>query len=334
MILKDLIVKCKTPHTPIWIMRQAGRHLPEYLEIRKNHQLTEMFFLPEIISKVTLQPIERYDLDAAIIFSDILTIPKALGMDLSFSNNSKPKLSGIENVKDNFLEEDFIKALSPVYQAISDVKEKLKNKKPLIGFSGAPWTLAIYMLSGGESTNFAKAKIQALANKDQTLKLISLLTKAVYLHLEQQIIAGADIVKIFDSSAGLIGDDFFDQVVIDSTKEIVAKLKENYSHIPIICFPRESSFRYHRYLEQVKPDVLALDFLIPLELAREFKKQVIVQGNLDPSYLFCSKEEIKKQVMKIEDYLGRGEYIFNLGHGILPETPPENVQYLVDLLRR
>lgn len=333
MIIKNLLKNKKVEKTPIWIMRQAGRHLPEYREIRKKNVLLDIFFSPEIVEEVTLQPIRRYDLDAAIIFSDILVIPYALGMNLNFGSNSKPTLDGIDKMSKKLNKEFFKQRLSDVYKSISLVKKEIKDKKPLIGFSGGAWTLYLYMMSGGSSASFPQARASALENFEQTKEIISLLSDAIFFHLEEQIKAGADIVKIFESEAGSVTDLYFEDFIIKPTKKVVSKLKKEYPEIKIICFPRGASFRYKYYSDEIDSDVIAVDYFTPAEWAKKNISGKIIQGNLDPALLFSSKENIKTQVDKIENIFGKGKYIFNLGHGILPTTPVENVQFLVDYLR-
>lgn len=333
MIIKNLLKNKKVEKTPIWIMRQAGRHLPEYREIRKKNVLLDMFFSPEIVQEVTLQPIRRYDLDAAIIFSDILVIPYALGMNLNFGSNSKPTLDGIDKIFKKLNKELFKQRLSDVYKSIALVKKEIKGKKPLVGFSGGAWTLYLYMMSGGSSAKFPQARAGALKNFEQTKEMLSLLSDAIFFHLEEQIKAGADIVKIFESEAGSVTDLYFEDFIVEPTKKVVSKLKKEYPEIEIICFPRGASLRYKYYSDKIDSDVIAVDQFVPAEWAKKNISGKIIQGNLDPALLFSSKENIKKQVDKVENIFGKGRYIFNLGHGILPTTPFENVKFLVDYLR-
>ena len=333
MIIKNLLKNKKVERTPIWIMRQAGRHLPEYREIRKKNVLLDMFFSPEIVQEVTLQPVRRYDLDAAIIFSDILVIPYALGMNLNFGSNSKPALDGFDKIFKELNKEFFRQRLSDVYKSISLVKNQITDKKPLIGFSGGAWTLYLYMMSGGSSATFPQVRAGAVTNFEQTQEILSLLSDAIFFHLEEQIKAGADIVKIFESEAGSVTDLYFEDFIIEPTKKVVSRLKKEYPKIKIICFPRGASFRYKDYSDEINSDVIAVDHFVPIEWAKRNINGKIIQGNLDPALLFSSKDNIKKQVNNIESIFGKGKYIFNLGHGILPNTSVDKVQFLVDYLR-
>lgn len=335
MIITNLLDNKKIERTPIWIMRQAGRHLPEYRKIRENKNLFDMFFLPEIVKEVTLQPVRRYDLDAAIIFSDILVIPYALGMDLNFGSNSKPKLEGLDKLHSLEINEDSFKdRLKNVYESISLVKKEIGGTKPLIGFSGGAWTLYMYIMAGGNSANFPTVRAHAYRDSSLTIKMLDFISEAIFLHLEEQIKSGADIIKIFESEAGTVSDKFFEEFIIKPSQKIILKLKKKYPQVKTICFPRGASFRYKDYYQKVDSDVISIDHFVPLSWAAENIKGKIKQGNLDPATLFCSEKEIEKEVMNIEKSFGKGKYIFNLGHGILPETPVEKVSFLVSVLRR
>ncbi len=334
MIIKNLLNTKKIEKTPIWIMRQAGRHLPEYRAIREKNNLLNMFFSPKIIKEVTLQPIHRYGLDAAIIFSDILVIPFALGMDLNFGSDSKPKLEGIEKVISLKVDQkNFKDKLKNIYEAISLTKKEIKDQKDFIGFSGGAWTLYMYMFSGGSSSLFPKIRAEAFKNAEQTSKMLDFISEAIFLHMEEQIKSGVNIVKIFESEAGTVSDLFFDEFIIKPSQKIISKLKEKYPEIKIIYFPRGSSFRYKDCHEKIDADVIAVDHFLPINWVKENITNKIKQGNLDPAVLFCEEIIIEKQVRNIERSFGKGEYIFNLGHGILPNTPVEKVKFLVELLR-
>ena len=333
--IKELVSKEKLARTPIWLMRQAGRFLPEYRKIKEgSSSFLEMCYTPEIAAKITLLPIDQLDFDAAIIFSDILVIPHGLGFDLKFINGEGPALktiSATSNISKLKLDN---RKLSPTYEAISMVKSRLKKGKELIGFAGAPWTLLSYMIEGSGSRDFAKSKVFITENPEITKELVDILIESVSEHLIKQIEAGADIVQIFDSWAGFLTEEDYYRLVVEPTEKIVKKVKSEYGNIPIIGFPRGSSFLYEKYAKETGVDVMSIDQFVPLEwAAKKLKSDVIIQGNLDPRCLLCSKKQIKKHVDLIQERLGRGEFIFNLGHGVLPSTPVDNVKYLVRLVR-
>lgn len=313
---------------PVWFMRQAGRYLPEYREIRaKTPTFLDLCFNPDIAKEITLQPIKRFDLDAAIIFSDILVIPFAMGSQVEFLKNSGPILSGL--VK--FDERNFVKKLSPVYSAISKTRKALDKNKPLIGFAGAPFTLLRYLLF--KNQNYVEKQLNR--NYYKTKELLDVLEEAIFIHLTNQIKAGADVVKIFDSWAGLISDDLlFREFVTNPTKRIVSRLKEKHPKVPVMAFPRNVGNKYEQYVKEVKPEIVTIDYNVDLSWAREkLATNTILQGNLSPMLLLSSKSEIAKQAKKIINILGKGRFIFNLGHGVLPNTPVENVDYLVKIIR-
>lgn len=321
-------------YTPIWMMRQAGRYLPEYRETRKQvNNFLEMCYTPELATKVTLQPIDRFDFDAAIIFSDILVIPDSLGVDVNFIEGQGPLLTNKYPIKDLKLN---LSKLAPVYEAISQTRALLSNDKALIGFAGAPWTLAAYIIEGKSSKDFQKSRLFMLNNPQEFALLINLLETTISEHLINQIKAGADIVKIFDSWSGILNPYDFRQWVIEPTKRIINNIRGIYPHIPIICFPRGAGLMYQDYIKETKADIVALDQFVPIEWAANSlaTENIILQGNLDPLYLLCEDQEIlKKEVLRITKSMNK-PYIFNLGHGILPNTPIENVQLMVDLIRR
>ena len=337
--LKKLVTIRKLEKTPVWLMRQAGRYLPEYQAVKsKTKSFLEMCYTPEIACELTLQPIKRFDFDAAIIFSDILVIPHAFGLDLEFVKNTGPVLQKLSLGSDSDLKKldihHFEKKLKPVYLAIKKVREKLSKEKDLIGFAGAPWTLFAYMIEGAGSKNFEKANIAILENPKQARELLAILTEAIAKHLVNQIDAGATAVQIFDSWAGELMVDKYNDFIIEPTRKIVEYVKSKHKNIPIIGFPRGSNFRYKKYAEQVGVDILSVDQELPLSWIKEnLMDKVIIQGNLDPLVLLEGKKEILKHVEEIQRVFGKGEYIFNLGRGVYQKTPVENVEYLVKLLR-
>lgn len=336
-LVKTLLEKEKFSNPPVWIMRQAGRYLPEYLEVRKDvKNFLDLCYNPKLASEVTLQPIRRFDFDAAIIFSDILVIPDALGVKVEFVKNEGPQLGKFElkNLKIDNIE----KHLSPVFEALALTKSKLSKDKTLIGFSGSPWTLACYMMEGGGSKNFEITRQSAIADEEFFLQLIEILTQSVIEYLSLQIKAGADAVKLFDSWAGVLPPAQLQKWVIDPTKKIVAAIKKNHPEIPVICFPRGVGVNYEKFALDVAPHGLALDQTIEKKWAKKNLQQnlgQVVQGNLDNFLLaFGSKSEIEKEVKEILEVFSDHPFIFNLGHGILPQTPIENVELLLKIIRK
>ena len=317
---------------PIWIMRQAGRYLPEYREIRSGvSNFLDLCYNPKLASEVTLQPIKRFGFDAAIIFSDILVIPDALGMDVKFVKNEGPKLGDLDI---NQLNIDNIEShLAPVFETLSLTRSKLDKDKDLIGFCGAPWTLACYMIEGGGSKNFEKTRRFAIEREEEFSKLIDILTASLIKYLSLQINAGADIVKIFDSWASVLPPKELQKWVINPTKKIIDQIKQKHPHTPIISFPRGIGTNYKNFASQTNSNAIALDQNIDRKWASKNIDSVL-QGNLDNMLLaFGSKAEIEREVRSIlEDFAGK-PFIFNLGHGILPPTPIENVELVLKLVR-
>ena len=334
--MSSLIRLLSNSTPPIWLMRQAGRYLPEYRKIRVENSFLNMCYTPEIAAEVTMQPIRRFDFDAAIIFSDILLIPQSLGLDLNFIESTGPVLSTILN------QHDFEKLnpsmgpamLTPVYEAISLARKMLQKSKSLIGFAGGVWTLMSYMIEGNSSKNFVKSKVFIEENKATTKNLKEVLINAISNHLIAQIKAGADTVQIFDSWAGFLAEDDYQDLIIEPTQEIVRKVKRFYPNVPIVGFPRSSSFFYETYAKKTGVDIMSIDQFVPLNVIREkLQDHVVVQGNLDPRCLLCSSSTVRKNVLAIKKALGEKKFIFNLGHGVLPATPIENVEYLVKTVR-
>ena len=340
-LINTLLKKEKFSTPPIWIMRQAGRYLPEYREIRSNvKNFLELCYNPKLAYEVTLQPIQRFDFDAAIIFSDILVIPDALGVKVEFIKNEGPKLQKISNQENlKQLKTNNIKShLNPVFEAIALTKSKLDSSKSLIGFSGSPWTLACYMIEGGGSKNFESVRKSAIQNEEFFSQLIEILTQSIIEYLSCQINAGADVVKLFDSWASVLPPSELQKWVIDPTKKIVSELKKLHPKTPIICFPRGIGANYLEFTRQVKCDSVAIDQTVEKNWARKNLQQdcnIVLQGNLDNILLaFGSKKEIEKEVLQILKVFSQHPFIFNLGHGILPQTPIENVELLLKIINR
>ena len=327
---KILISKknCKS----VWFMRQAGRYLPEFREIRLNNKdFIKLCLNSELSSEITLQPIKRFDLDSAIIFSDILMVPFALGQTVEFIKGQGPILSNFNLEK--FLDNDkisFTRKLKPIYQAIEITRKKLEKKKTLISFVGAPWTLLIYMLGVKKNKN----EIDYEKIKSYEFKITTILNKLVeYLcvHIENQIQAGAEVVQIFDSWAGLLPtEDLPNYCYIPNSKIIEFCKKKN---IPTICFPKGIGINYKNFNNIVKADGINLDYEINPLWAKQNLKNVILQGGLHPKTLLMSDDEIKNNATKYFNVFKDIPYIFNLGHGLLPETDPDKVDMLIKFYR-
>jgi uroporphyrinogen decarboxylase len=329
--LNNFIKNKRTSYIPIWFMRQAGRYLPEFREIRKNNpDFIKLCLNPDLVKEITLQPLKRFHLDAAIIFSDILMIPYGLGQEVVFKKGIGPML-GILN-PDNILNtnpEDFVKKLFPVYEGIKKVKSELKNKN-LIGFVGAPWTLLLYMLNReSPKNNFDFNKI----NKDKVLvkKLLIKIEEIICLHIDKQIEAGADTIQIFDSWAGLLPVKELPIYCYIPILKIVEHVKSK--NVPVICFPKGIGDNYIDFCNTVKPDCISIDYDVDPLWIKEKVNGIPVQGGLDPKILLEEKEVIKKNIEKYLNIFKNYPYIFNLGHGVLPETKPETVEYMIKIVR-
>jgi len=320
---------------PFWFMRQAGRYLPEYLETRASCKgFLDLCFTPEKAAEVTLQPIRRFDMDAAILFSDILVIPLALGQTVGFVKGEGPKLDAVKGISDieNLSYQE--KTLSPVYETLDILKSKLPNDKTLIGFSGSPWTLACYMIEGGGSKDFALARKFAHAQPQAFALLLQKLEEAIVQYLGEQIAHGAEVIQLFDSWAGVCSAQEFDNWVIEPTTRIVAKLKAAHPQIPVIGFPRLGGIGYRRYVKKTVVKGIGMDVQIMPEWAKSHLcDYACVQGNLDPVLLAFDGKAALEQAKYLVDSYREVPFIFNLGHGFLPQTPVENVEKLVELLK-
>jgi len=329
-LIYECLINKNTTITPIWFMRQAGRYLPEFRKIRKlNPNFINLCLNENLSAEITIQPLKRFDLDAAIIFSDILMLPYGLNQKVNFKKKFGPKLGRLNLEKiSNTNETDFIKKLYPIYKSIKKVKKNpiIKNKD-LIGFVGAPWTLLVYMI------NKISPKKKLIKNffEDKHLinKTLIILEKFLKLHIEQQIKNGATIIQIFDSWAGLLEEKNLPNYVYIPTLNLVNYVKS--LHIPVICFPREIK-NYKNFCEVVKPDAVSIDYNVDAKLiVKEIK--IPIQGGLDPKILLSDKENLKKEASKYLNIFKDHPYIFNLGHGVLPETDPMMVDYLVKFVK-
>ncbi len=330
--LKRILVQKDRTCRSVWFMRQAGRYLPEFRKIRsQNQDFIKLCLNSELSSEITLQPIKKFDLDSAIIFSDILIAPYALGQEVKFIKDEGPELDDF--ILEKFLdinENEFSEKLNPVYKAIEITRSNLDKKKSLIGFIGAPWTLLVYMLNikkNKTEIDFDKLN-KNIINKNQ---ILSKLIKFLSLHISNQIDAGADVVQIFDSWSGLIPEnDIKDYCYIPNAK-IVEFCKEK--KIPNICFPRGIKEKYKEFNEMVKPEGINLDYTIDPMWAKNNLKNVVLQGGLDPKLLLESEELMLKGATKYIKTFQDIPYIFNLGHGLLPETDPDRVKKLIEFYR-
>jgi uroporphyrinogen decarboxylase len=322
---------------PFWLMRQAGRYLPEYQAVRaRTRTFLEFCYSPELAAEVTLQPVRRFGMDGAIIFSDILVIPDALGQGVAFEAGRGPVLRAIETIDEltPFEPDDLRDYLAPIYEAIRLVRAGMDSETTLIGFAGAPWTVAAYMVEGGSSQTFERLKAMAYGRPEDFTKLIDLLVEAIAAHLVAQIDAGVEVVQIFDSWAGILPDVHFRRWSIEPTKRIVQRVKARHPDVPVIGFPNRCGVLYGEYASQTGVDAVSLDASIPLQWARTtLQPHVALQGNLDPQMLVTGGTAMKREATRIIEALGEGPYVFNLGHGILPTTPPEHVAELADLIR-
>lgn len=322
---------------PIWLMRQAGRYLPEYREVRARFEaFLDLCYTPDWAAQITLQPIRRFQLDAAILFSDILVVPDALGQKVWFASGEGPRLEPITDAAD-LAALDLGRAeqhLSPVFETVTRVREQLTGDKALIGFCGAPWTVATYMVGGRGSPDQRAARLMAYRDPGLFQRLIDLLVEVSAAYLVRQLRAGADAVQIFDSWAASLGDGEFERWVIEPNRRIVAAVRAAVPDARIIGFPRGSGLRSLAYIEATGVDAIGLDTTMPLDFAAsELQPRAVVQGNLDPLALLAGGTALDAAVDRILDRLGSGPFIFNLGHGILPETPIAHVEAMIARIR-
>ena len=317
----------------VWFMRQAGRYLPEFKQIRlKNPNFINLCLNSELSSEITLQPIRRFDLDSAIIFSDILMIPYSFGQGVKFTKEEGPKLSRF-NI-DRFLnisEKEFSEKLDPIYYSIEITRKKLEKEKSLISFIGAPWTLIIYMLNLKNKNNTGLDSVKLKKEKSTISKILEKLIKFSCVHIKNQIDSGADVVQIFDSWAGLIPQKNIKEYCYVPNAKIVDFC--NKKGIANICFPKGIKEKYQEFNKFVKPDGISIDEKIDPVWAKNKLTNVIIQGGLDPKKLLVSEKEMLKEATKYMNVFKDMPYIFNLGHGLLPETDPDKVKRLVEYYR-
>ena len=319
-----------TTTKPIWLMRQAGRYLPEFREIRsKNPDFIKLCLNTNLAQEITLQPLKRFKFDAAIIFSDILMLPYGLDQDVKFKKNFGPILGDLNIKKLNKVGDvEFSNKLKPVYKTLKKIsKNKLIKEKDLIGFVGAPWTILVYMMNKqSPKKNLSKDFLKDKFIIDQ---LVLIIEKFLKIHIYNQIQNGATIIQIFDSWAGLLEEKELNKYIYKPTLRIVNYVKS--LNVPVICFPRGIK-NYRKYCEVVNPDVINIDYEVdPKKIKEEIN--ITIQGGLDPKILLTDQENLKKQALKYLDIFKEHPYIFNLGHGVLPETDPNMIGYLVNLVK-
>ena len=328
--LHEVIINKKTTIKPVWIMRQAGRYLPEFKKIRKeNPNFIELCLNHKLSAEITIQPIKRFDLDAAIIFSDILMLPYGLKQKVEFKKNFGPILGNLDiNLMSKIDEVDFVEKIYPVYKAIKSVSSEmnLKNKNT-IGFVGAPWTLLVYMIN----QQSPKKNVKENFFEDDYLinRILLIIEKFLKIHIKNQVENGANVIQIFDSWAGLLEERDYPNYIYTPTLKLVDYVKS--LNIPAICFPRNIK-NYKEFCEIVKPDAVNIDYNVdPLKISKDIK--VPIQGGLDPKILLTDQKNLKKETLRYLDIFKDHPYVFNLGHGILPETKPEMVEFLIKTIK-
>jgi len=335
-IFVDACFGKKTPYTPVWMMRQAGRYLPEYMAVREQAgDFLSLCHNPKLAAEVTLQPVDIVGVDAAILFSDILVVPNEMGMDLRFEKGEGPifdkPIKDQEDLDALLGGKEAAEKLTYVYDTIKIVREKLADDKALIGFAGAPWTLATYMIEGQGSKTYTNSKRMMYSNPQLLHNILAKVTEVVKYYLEKQIESGVDAVQIFDSWASAIEPSKYDEFSWKYMVEIAEYLKEKYPHIAVILFPKGVAPFIERGLVYGNFDVFGVDWGTPMALAKEkLGDTYVLQGNMEPHRLY-SKEATKECVSSLAETMKDGRHIFNLGHGILPDVPVENAKHFVKL---
>ena len=322
---------------PVWLMRQAGRYLPEYRALRAEApDFLSFCFTPDLAVEATLQPIRRYGFDAAILFCDILVIPHALGQKVWFEEGQGPKLEALASSADlaRLDAEGLHTALAPVYETLGRLSRELPGETALIGFAGAPWTVASYMIEGGSSRDFAKAKGWAYRDPDSFSRLIDLLVEATSAYLIRQVEAGAEVLQVFDSWAGVWPEPALRRWCLEPAREIVARVRAACPDAPVILFPRGAGLNYADFARESGAQGLSLDTTLPLDwAAKTLQPHLALQGNLDPILLASGGTDVTAAARDIRAKLGGGPMIFNLGHGIVPHTDPDEVARLLEAVR-
>jgi uroporphyrinogen decarboxylase len=323
---------------PVWMMRQAGRYLPEYRATRgQAGDFLSLCYNPDLATEVTLQPIRRYGFDAAILFADILLVPQALGADLWFVEGEGPRLSTIKQASDldRLKPSDAIhEHLAPIYETVGRLAETLPKETTLIGFAGAPWTVATYMIAGRGTPDQAPAHALMQSDPATFNVLMDLITAATITYLKAQVAAGAEVVKLFDSWAGSLKGAAFDKYALEPAKKIIAALKAEYPNLPVIAFPREAGPRYQGFARATGADCLALDTAVDTKWAADvLQKDGCVQGNLDPRLMVTGGQALSDETKRIVEAFSNGPHVFNLGHGITPDADPTNVDVMLNAIR-
>ncbi|HEX2526353.1 MAG TPA: uroporphyrinogen decarboxylase [Geminicoccus sp.] len=322
---------------PFWLMRQAGRYLPEYRAIRKEvPDFLTLCYSPDLAVEVTLQPIRRYGMDAAILFSDILVVPDALGVKVAFQQGEGPVLEPIRTVEalDRLSLSGFHDHLTPVYRTLSRLRQDLPQETALIGFAGAPWTLAAYVVEGSGSKDFAVARTLARTDEPLFQRLIDLLTDAIITFLDRQVQAGAEVLQLFDSWAGVLPEDQLERWCIRPVVRIITELRQRHPDVPVIHFPRGAGLSLPKVAAAVNAQAIGLDTSIPIaEAVRILPKDLCLQGNLDPVSLVAGGPAMLAQLAQLREVTRGRPWVFNLGHGVLQQTDPGEVQRLADELR-
>jgi uroporphyrinogen decarboxylase len=326
------------PTPPIWMMRQAGRYLPEYRATRAQAgDFLSLCYNSDLAAEVTLQPIRRYGFDAAILFADILLLPQALGADLWFVTGEGPRLSTTTTADQlaALKDKDAIhETLNPIYETVKILSRELPKETTLIGFAGAPWTVATYMIAGRGTKDQGPAHTLKTENRAVFQGIIDLLTDSTIEYLSKQIDAGAEVVKLFDSWAGSLKSQDFDDFALEPTKKIIKALKDRHPDTPIIAFPREAGNRYVGFAKATGADCVAIDNFVSAEwVAQNVQTDGCVQGNLASSHMVTGGQALVDETRRIVNALSNGPHIFNLGHGITPDADPENVQLMIDTVR-
>ncbi len=321
---------------PLWMMRQAGRYLPEYRETRKRAgSFLDLCYNPDLAVEVTLQPIERFGFDASILFSDILVVPHALGRDLRFEEGRGPQMAPMTAGEIERLDTgSFHDHLEPVYETVRRLRAKLPPETTLLGFCGAPWTVATYMIAGHGTPDQAPARLFAYREPVAFRRLLDILAEQSAAYLIRQIEAGADAVQIFDSWAGVLDEASFEAFCVAPVRAIVERVKAAHPQVPIIGFPKGAGGFYDSYRRKTGIDGLGLDWTVPLPAAAVLQRDGAVQGNLDPLRLAAGGRALEEGVEAILKALDGGPLIFNLGHGIVPETPVGHVEAMIRMVRR
>lgn len=320
---------------PIWLMRQAGRYLPEYRATRtKAPNFLDLCYTPDLAVEVTMQPIRRYGFDASILFSDILVIPDALDRNVRFVAGEGPQMDPIDVKGIEELQADgFLEHLAPVFETVRRLRAELPSETTLLGFCGAPWTVATYMIAGHGTPDQAPARLFAYEHEASFMKLLDLLADMSAEYLIAQIDAGADAVQIFDSWAGVLGETEFEKFAIRPVKRIIDQVRAQRPNAKIIAFAKGAGILLRNYRKAVGSDGIGLDWSVPLSFAKELQKEGAVQGNLDPMLMIAGGKALDDGIDRIMETLSDGPLIFNLGHGITPQADPENVTRLIERVR-